>query len=56
MDEIMKELDAVFRLISSVPVTGESVDIMAAARSKLRKAYNDIDRIEKARNEVAKHE
>lgn len=42
MDEILKELDYVFRTISSIPVTGESVDKMAVARAKLRKIYASL--------------
>lgn len=39
MDEILKELEAVYQTISSIPVTHDSVDAMAVARSKLRKIY-----------------
>lgn len=39
MDEILKELDYVFRTISSIPVTEDSIDKMAVARAKLRKIY-----------------
>ena len=45
MDEILKDLDSVFRLISSVPVSGDSVDIMATARNKLRKAYAELTKL-----------
>lgn len=39
MDEILKELESVYQIISSIPVTHDSVDAMAVARSKLRKIY-----------------
>lgn len=39
MDEILKELESVYQTISSIPVTHDSVDAMAVARSKLRKIY-----------------
>ena len=39
MDEILNELDYVFKTISSIPVTEDSVDKMAVARAKLRKIY-----------------
>lgn len=39
MDEILKELETVYQTISSIPVTHDSVDAMAVARSKLRKIY-----------------
>lgn len=42
MDEILKELDYVFRTISSIPVTGDSIDKMAVARAKLRKIYASL--------------
>ena len=42
MDEILKELEAVFQTISSIPVTHDSVDMMAVARSKLRKVYTQL--------------
>ena len=29
MDEILKELDSAFRTLSTIPVTGDSVDAMA---------------------------
>ncbi len=39
MNELQKELDQVFRMVSSVPVSGDGVEIMAAAREGLRRAY-----------------
>ena len=43
MDEIMKEIDAVYQIISSIPVSGNSVDAMAVARTRLRKVYNELN-------------
>lgn len=45
MDEILKELEAVFQTISSIPVTHESIDKMAVARSKLRKVYTQLGEV-----------
>lgn len=42
MDEILKELESVYQTISSIPVTHDSVDAMAVARSKLRKIYAQL--------------
>lgn len=42
MDEILKELESVYQTISSIPVTHDSVDAMAVARSKLRKVYAQL--------------
>ena len=45
MYEILKELEAVFQTISSIPVTHDSVDAMAVARSKLRKVYAQLKEV-----------
>lgn len=39
MNELQKELDQAFKLVSAVPVSGDGVDMMAAARESLRRAY-----------------
>lgn len=44
MNETLKELSAVFQIVSSIPVTGDSIDTMAVVRSKLRKIYADIEK------------
>ena len=44
MDEIMKELDVVYKTVSSIPVTGDAVDAMAVVRAKLRKIYAELDK------------
>ena len=36
---LSKELDQVFKLISALPVSGDGVDVMSAAREHLRAAY-----------------
>lgn len=46
MHELMEELDNVYKMISTVPVTGDHIDTMAAARSKLRKIYAGLTKIE----------
>ena len=45
MEEILKELEVVFQTISSIPVTHDSVDMMAVARSKLRKVYMQLKEV-----------
>lgn len=47
MEEILRELNEVFQLISGIPVTGDSVDAMAVARGKLRHIHAEIKKIEK---------
>ena len=50
MEEILKDLDSAFRLISSIPVSGDSVDIMATARNKLRKVYAELSNVKEDSN------
>ena len=53
MSKVLNELDAVFQLISSIPVSGESVDAMAAARAKLRRVYAELNAPSKTAEEGA---
>lgn len=39
MTDLQKELDQAFKLISAVPVSGDGVDVMSAAREHLRAAF-----------------
>ena len=39
MNELQKEINEAFIMISSIPVTEDSVDRMAMARGHLRRAY-----------------
>lgn len=39
MTDLQKEINQAFKLISAVPVSGDGVDVMAAAREHLRTAY-----------------
>ena len=39
MNDLQKELDKAFAMISSIPVSGDGVEMMAAAREHLRRAY-----------------
>ena len=45
MTDIMKSIDAAFRLISSIPVKDQEVDTMSAARQHLRRAYAGVERL-----------
>ena len=51
MNELQRELDEVFRLISAIPVSGESVEVMAMARERLRRAYQQAGKAEKEEDE-----
>lgn len=39
MEELKNELAEVFRLLSVIPVSGDNVEVMAAVKERLRKAY-----------------
>lgn len=39
MNELQKELDTVWNLLAGIPVRGDAVDIMAAVRGGLRRAF-----------------
>lgn len=45
MDQILKNIDSAFRLMSSIPVSGDNVDIMSAARNNLRRAYAELEKM-----------
>lgn len=45
MEKILQDLDSTFRLISSIPVSGEAVDLMAAARNNLRKIHAEVKKL-----------
>lgn len=40
--EILKELDTIYQMVSSIPVTNDFIDVSAAARTKLRNVYRTI--------------
>ena len=54
MEAIMDSLNAAFKAISSIPVTGDSVDAMAVARAQLRKAYAEVERIKSEQTDTEK--
>lgn len=39
MNDLQKELNAIWNLLASIPVRGDAVDIMAAVRGGLRRAF-----------------
>lgn len=49
-EEIKSLLDAAFQLISEVLVSRDGVDLMAAAKDYMRKAYKLLDELEEADN------
>ena len=42
MTKVQEYVDQAFKYISAIPVSGESVEIMAQAREYLRKAYKEV--------------
>ena len=48
--DILKELQDVYQLISSVPVQGDAIDIIATARTKLRLVHIEL---KKTKEEVS---
>ena len=42
MIDAAKEVESVYQLLSVITVSGDAVDAMAAARSKLRKLYAEL--------------
>ncbi len=46
MEAIKKELDNVFGLVSSISVKGNDVEVMAAVRQGLRKAYSMLQELD----------
>lgn len=43
MKDLMKDVDSAFRMISSIPVSGDAVDAVAVARAKLRGVYQRLE-------------
>lgn len=43
-----KRLETAFELISTIPVTGDKVEVMAKARAEMRAAYAAVNELEKA--------
>jgi hypothetical protein len=43
-DEFLHDLDVAYRMISSVPVSGDAVDAIAVARSKIRRVREELSK------------
>lgn len=44
MDDILQDLEVAFKAISSISVSGDAVDAVALARTKLRKVYSELSK------------
>lgn len=42
MEELVKDLEFAYKMISSIPVSGDCVDMMATARAKIRKVCVEL--------------
>lgn len=40
MDDLQEKLNEVYTLLSGIPVSGDSVELMAAAKEHLRRIYS----------------
>lgn len=52
MKNTLMELNTIFQLVSTIPVTGDSVETMAAVRSKLRNVYGYLNNMSETKEEV----
>ena len=43
MEEILKEVDLALKLIASLHVSGDAVDVVAVAKNSLRKVRADVE-------------
>jgi hypothetical protein len=43
-NELLQDLDVAFRMISSIAVSGDAVDAIAVARSKIRKVCEELSK------------
>jgi hypothetical protein len=46
MKEILKQLNDAYVLLARIPVTGDSVDVLAAARAALREVWGKLQKME----------
>lgn len=54
MNEILKDLESAFDMISKIPVSGNSVEIMAAAKNTLRRVYAEVREIGEVKTQTEK--
>lgn len=51
--EMKKKLDAVYRALSTMPISGDYVEVMASVRIQLRKIYAELEK--ECTKDVAEH-
>lgn len=47
MSDIAKELDTALQMLGTILLSGDAVDVMAAAKSKIRRAKAEIENLGK---------
>ena len=46
MNKLLQELETAYKASSTIPVTGDAVDALALIRTKLRKVYIELEKID----------
>ena len=54
MTKTMQELDAAFRLLSTIAVRGDDVESMAVAKSKIKVAFLELEKQKSEQEKEAK--
>lgn len=52
MTDILKKLDEAFRLLSTIPVSHDNVEVMATAKAKLRAVYAELEHKDQKKEEL----
>ena len=50
MNEVQKAIEEAFKYMQSIPVTGDAVELMAAAKDTLRRAYKLAEKTKEKKN------
>lgn len=48
MEKVKEQINTAFAILARIPVSGDSVDLMAAARQALRDAYTALNKATEA--------
>lgn len=54
MTKTMQELDAAFRLLSTISVRGDDVESMAVAKSKIKMVFLELEKMNSEQEKEAK--
>lgn len=46
MNELLKDLEVAYQMVSAIAVSGDSVDLMSAARAKLRNVFAELSKLD----------